>query len=203
MSKQVKGGPVQLVEWYDSQFSEEFRFAYVRQANDTIYTSGADDTYDGKQTAFEGSRQCFTKWAIDRPKEDFERLVLKGRGAGRIISVIGCDLFSVLTDDQKSYHANLVKSDPDAAQILLANWAENMLKLGEDKEVLDYQGLQMFGQYFYRKDEDAEDIDHREVDYQRMKAAEELEATEPELEDQDVTPDGIAEADVLAATLAE
>lgn len=203
MSKQVIGGPVELVKWYDSQFSEEFRFAYVRQSNTTVYTSGADDTYDGKQTPFEGSRQCFTKWAIDRPIEDFEKIILRGRGAGRIISVIGCDLFSVLTEDQKSYHQNLVKTSPDDAEILLANWAENMLKLGEDKEVLDYQGLQMFGQYFYRKDEKAEDIDHREADYQRMKAAEELAATEPELEDQDVTPDEITEVDALVATLAE
>lgn len=203
MSKLIKGGPVELVEWYDSQFSEKFRFAYVRQVNTTIYTSGADDTYAGQQTPFEGSRQCFTKWAIDSPKEDFEKIILKGRGAGRIISVIGCDLFSVLTEDQKSYHTNLLKTNPDEAEVLLAAWAEKMLKLDDDKEILDYNGLQMFGQYFYRQDEKAEDIDHREADYQRMKAAEELEATEPVLEDEDIQPDTLEEADVLAATLAE
>ena len=189
MSKLIKGGKVELVEWYDSHFSELFRFAYVRQVMTTTYVSGADDTYAGTQTPYEGARQCFTKWAIDKPKEDFNKLILKGRGAGRIISVIGCDLFSVLTDDQKSYHQNLQKSDPDAAAELLGNWSESMLKLNDDKEVLDYQGLQMFGQYFYRKDEDAPDIDHREADYARMKAQEELEATEPELEDEDITPD--------------
>ncbi len=191
MSKQIIGGPVELVRWYDSQFSELFRFAYVRQVINTEYTSGADDTYEGKKTAFEGSRQCFTKWAIDQPIEDFEKIVLKNRGAGRIISVIGCDLFSVLTEDQKSYYHNLVKTKPEDAEVLLADWSENMLKLGDEGEVLDYNGLQMFGQYFYRKDEKAEDIDHREADYARMRAAEELEATEPELEDQDIVPDEV------------
>ncbi len=199
MSKVIKGGPVELVRWYDSQFSEKFRFAYVRQVIKTIYISGADDTYEGTSTPFEGSRQCFTKWAIDKPIEDFDKEILKNRGAGRIISVIGCDLFSVLTDDQKSYYTNLVKSEPDAAEELLANWAENMLKLGDDGEVLDYNGQQMFGQYFYRKDEKAEDIDHRETDYQRMMAEEQLEHTEPELKDQDVVPDGVP----IEAALAE
>ncbi|KKM63867.1 hypothetical protein LCGC14_1507130 [marine sediment metagenome] len=204
MSKLIIGGPVELVRWYDSQFSDEFRFAYVRQVIATEYTSGADDTYDGKKTSFEGSRQCFTKWAIDRPIEDFEKIILKNRGAGRIISVIGCDLFSVLTEDQKSYYTNLVKSDPDSAEVLLADWSENMLKLGDEGEVLDYQGLQMFGQYFYRTDEKAEDIDHREVDYQRMKATEELEATEPDVvEDTDVGPEVLEEAVAMAAELAE
>lgn len=191
MSKQIKRGVVELVDWYESHFSEEFRFAYVRQPIITTYVSGADDTYAGKQTPFEGARQCFTKWAIGKSKEDFTKLILKNRGAGTIISVIGCDLFSVLTDDQKSYYQNLKESDPDAADELVANWSESMLKLDNDKEVLDYRGLHMFGQYFYRKDEAAEDIDHREADWTRMKAQEELEAQEPDLvsEDTDITPE--------------
>ena len=202
MSKVIKGGPVELVRWYESQFSPLFRFAYVRQVITTTYVSGADDTYTGTQTPFDGARQCFTKWAIDSSKEDFEKIILKGRGAGRIISVIGCDLFSVLTEDQKSFYANQVKTDPDEAELLLANWSENMLKKGDDGEVLDYNGQQMFGQYFYRKDEAAEDIDHREADYQRMIAAQELEATEPELEDEGDAPDEL-EASIELAALAE
>ena len=166
-------GPVQFGEWYESNFTDKYRFARVTQEVTTVYTGGGDDTYEGTVSEpYQTTRSAFTKWDINSKKKAFLKDILHGdEGRGRIISVIGCDLFSVLTEDQKAQHTKLIgEGNTDEAEELVASWAESMLKSNEDGEILEYNGLEMFGQYFYRKNSEAVDIDHRAADFTRLMA---------------------------------
>lgn len=172
-------GPVEFGEWYDSEYSKDYRFGRVTQEVQTVYTSGGDDTYAGKNKDFTSTRSAFTRWDINAKKEDFLTDILSKTGKGRIISVIGCDLFSILTEDQIAGYEKLIDDNQqDEAEELLAKWSENYLKSNDKGEVLDYRGLDMFGQYFYRRDPDSPDIDLRASDYARIMAQQALEQEE-------------------------
>jgi len=176
MSKKTTFGPVVFGEWYDSKYSKLFRFARVTQTVQTRYTSGGDETYAGKHQDHDTVRSAFTKWDIDAKKEDFLTDILGKEGRGRIIRVLGCDLFSVLTEDQRAEYDLLVEAGAqEDADNLMAKWSENMLRVNDKGEILKYHGLDMYGQYFYRLDSNSPDIDIRASDFARIQAMKALE----------------------------
>jgi hypothetical protein len=200
MSKQTNFSPVTAVKLYESDFSDEYNFVYVHQKTETVYTSGADATYAGKKKNYSSSRNCFTKWAKDKTIEQFNKEVLKGRGAGRIISIIGCDLYAVLTDDQLSYLRNIQREgDTESAEELIAHWSEKMVKLNpESGEIIEYRGHEVFGRYYYGLDDNAADIDMRDADVDRIEAKLELERFRPA---RDLSTVAVPEAPSLVDTL--
>ncbi len=167
--------PMQFVRFFLSKFSDEKKFAQVKQQRIVWDEPDEEEGYMPESSRKEIDnkfRWTFTPVLVDTTEEEF--IAQMEEVPGHIVTVRGCILDSVLAVRQRSMLAKLKKEDPETAEARETSWVNKyLLKDGETGEVFTFGDLKLesYGRKYVITDPDKfHDVDFRQSDYDQVEA---------------------------------
>ncbi|KKM06014.1 hypothetical protein LCGC14_1748280 [marine sediment metagenome] len=187
---EITFGDVSFVEFVDSQFYEDRKFAHVMQPWKTVYHAGRDVMFSGIDTPYETSRHGLTTRAIDDTEENFiaELTKLGGGHIRRIRTLILVRRVENARTGEVSWESDLL-NDRQVGMMnsqgmtekrrkeLITTWRDNYLTIDNEENIILFQSEQQYGRNEFIVDRKIfADVDFRArdlefIDQQRKIAA--------------------------------
>lgn len=209
---EITSGDVTFVEFVDSQFYEDRKFAHVMQPWKTVYHAGRDVMFPGIDTPYETSRHGLTTRAIDDTEENFIA-ELNQLGGGHIRRIRTLILVKRVTDPKTgevSWDSDLLNErqigmmnsqsmTEDRRQELITTWRDNYLTIDNEEQIILFQNEQQYGRNEFVVDKRMfADVDFRARDLEIIEQSRKLASLTTQEAEQVIEPvavDDVATAD--------
>ncbi len=155
---EITFGDVSFVEFVDSTYYEDRKFAHIMQPWKTVYHAGKDVMFPGIDKPYETSRHGLTTRLIDDTEENFiaELTKLGGGHIRRIRTLIlikrvenprtgEVSWESDLLNDRQIGMINSQGMTEKRRQELITTWRDNYLTIDNEENILLFQGEQQYG----------------------------------------------------------
>ena len=185
---EITFGDVSFIEFVDSNFYEDRKFAHVMQPWKTVYHAGRDVMFPGIDTPYETSRHGLTTRAIDDTEENFvaELTKLGGGHIRRIRTLILVKRVENEKTGEVSWESDLLNErqvgmmnsqsmTEKRRQELITTWRDNYLTINTEEQIILFQNEQQFGRNEFVVDKRMfADVDFRARDLEIIEAGRKL-----------------------------